>query len=203
MSETFDFSELEGQYTERSLVTEATARATVRKGDYTLDIKQISPRVATEQSPFPGRKGVTLQLACPTPDGKTVTMWQDVSWEVYREINEGGERTLVRPGDDDYDASLKMDKQSRLWAQIEKVYNPDGEMSIPELVKALPGSQIGAFIMEGFVNEAGDMRWPEARQNDFGSYDEWVAKYDAEKAEAANAGYLPKNFISNFHKVKA
>ena len=202
MSQSFDINELESMYTERSMVAEATNRATTRKGDYVATIKAASPRVAEEKSPFPGRRMISLQVTVQNTEGQTVTLFQDVSWELYRELTVAGQRTLVKPGDEGYDHSLKMDKPARLWSQIEKAFNPDGELSIAELVKALPGSTIGVFVMEGFINDSNDMIWPEARPNDFSTYEEYVKEYDAEKATAISQGYQPKNFVSNFHKIK-
>jgi len=202
MNETFDISELEGIYTERSMVVEATQRDTVRKGDYVGDIKQVTPRLASEESPFPGRECWSLQISVRRSDGRTVTLFKDVSHQLYRKTSIAGERVLLRPKDEGYDTSLPMDKPSKLWAQLEGVFNTDGTLTIPEVVKAIAGSQVGVYIMEGFINSDGDIIWPNSRPTDFTSSDAFIAAYDEEKKEAASKGFLPKNYISNFHKVR-
>lgn len=201
--ETFDLSELEAQYTERELVSEATAKATVRKGNYKAVVKSFATRVAGPESPFPGRKMLSLQLGVQDDTGKTITLFQDVSWEVYRELSVAGQRVLVKPGDEGYDNSLKMDKPARMWGMLEKLFNEDGTMSIPEVVRAIVGSQVGIFVMEGFMSADGNqIQWPESRPNDYSSYAEYVKAYDKERTAFASQGLTPKNFISNFHKPK-
>lgn len=202
MTEHLDLSELEGVYTERSMVTEATQRETVRKGDYNATIVKVTTKRASDESPYPNRSIATLQLAVQNGTGKVITKFQDVSWQIYREASVGGERVLMGATHPEYDTSLKLDKPSKLWGQIEKVFNSDATLSIPEVLTACVGSQVGTYIMEGFKNDSGEIKWPQARPNDFGSYELFVKAYDGEKSEAASGGYLPVNYISNFHAVR-
>lgn len=203
MNETFSIDELQDVFTERSMVAEATSRATVRKGAYKVTFRQVVPKVAGEKSPFPGRRLVTLGLDIHIDRDKKTTMFQDVSWELYRETSIGGERVVLKEGDEGYDASLKMDKQARLWSQLEKVFNPDGSLSIPEVVQAIAGSQAESYIMEGFVGPDGGLpQWPQTNQKDYPVTAEYYAAYDAERAEFAKQGLQPRNYLVNFNKVK-
>ena len=200
---TFSLDELDGLYTERSLVAEANARATVRTDNYQATIKQVSPREADEKSPYAGRKTVTLSFAFVDGDGKPGSAMQDVSWEVYRELQVGGERLVLKEGDEGYDTSLKLDKPTRLWAQVEKIFNPNGEFSIPEVLKAAMGSEVEVYIMEGFMPEGGGSpSWIDAKPNQYGTKEDYIIAYDAQRASYAKLGLIPKNFLVSIRKVK-
>lgn len=200
---TFSIDELEGLYTERSLVNEATARATVRTDNYKATIKQASPKVADEKSRYPGRKTVTLGFSYMDSEGRTQSSLQDVSWEAYRELQVAGEQLLLKIGDERYDTSLRLDKPARLWAQIEKIFNPDGQYSIPEVLRAALGSEVEVYIMEGFMQEGGGApSWVDAKPNQYGSKDAYITAYDAQRAAFAKIGLVPKNFLVSIRKIK-
>lgn len=196
MSETFDVSELEGLYTERALVAESTARDTIPKGDYNLEVAKVTPMVASDDSPFPGRKFFNLQLTAKQGD-KSVTLFQRVSPEIRRQVTVGGSLCYLKPTDADYDGSLPLDKPSKLWGQLENVFNRDGSMTIVQTIQAIQGSLVGAYVLEGYAEDTpgGSIEWP-PRQCTKEDYDAW-------KVEMSRRGLIPRNYLSNFHQVKA
>lgn len=202
--ELYSIDDLEAQYTERALVNEATSKETLRKGDYVWTIQKITTRKAGEKSPFPGRRMIALQLVTQVGE-KPFTFFQDVSFELVRQISVAGERVLVTPKDEGYDPTAPMDKPSKLWAMLEKIFNPDGDLSIAEVAKALPGATVGGYMMEGYAipdSPGSPISWVETKPNQYGSPAEFEAAYDAERQKYMKEGKVGRNYLSNFHAVK-
>lgn len=195
MQETFELSELESLYTERAIVNEATKRDTIYKGDYTAQIMRVEPRIASEKSPFPGRKMLNLRLNIPF-NGKSVTIFQEVSFEPRRTLTVGGERLTVKPGDQEYDLSLPLDKPSKLWGHLEAAVNPNGKLTVRQVIEALTGSAINVFMLEGFIDSNGTYHWPEAdpKKN--------LTGYEEQRKAFLSAGYQSKNLVSSFRAAK-
>jgi hypothetical protein len=199
--ETFDITQFEETFTERDMVAEATSKATVRRGNYLATIKTANTRVAGEKSHYPGRYSLVLQVEVQDGTGKTINMFQDVSWELYRELVVAGNRQYVKPGNEGYHNGLKIDKLGRLWSELEKIFNPDGALSIADVREAIVGSEVQVYVIEGLQKDD-DMIWVDAHPKNYGSAEEWAIAYDADKAEKMKEGYIPKNFISKFTKPK-
>lgn len=202
--ELYSLDELESQYTERSLVNEATSKETLRKGDYTWTIQKITTRKAGEKAPFPGRRMIALQLVTQVGD-KPFTFFQDVSFEVYRTVSVAGERVLVSPKDEGYDPTAPMDKPSKLWAMLEKIFNPDGDLSIADVAKALPGATVKGYMMEGFAlpdAKGSPISWVETKPNQYASPEAFEKAYDEERKKYMQEGKVGRNYLSNFHEVK-
>jgi hypothetical protein len=195
MSDTFDLSDLQSQYTERAHVTEATAKETVYKGGYDAVIARIEPRVAGERSPFPGRRMLNLRLAV-QKNGKSVTLFQEVSFDVRRKLSLAGETLSVKPGDKDYDPSLPMDKPSKLWCQLVNIVDKTGRMSDRAVVDALSGTTVNMYVLEGFQDDNNQIAWPEADPS------KDLKAYEAQRSAYIAAGRVPKNYISSFKEPK-
>jgi hypothetical protein len=203
MSDTFDLQELEGLYTSQSIILEATSRPTVPKGDYEVTVMKVTPRLMDSDGDSVQRRGASLQLKAIDPyTNKPVTVFTEVSWEPYRRLVIGGEGRSISMSDPNYDSSLPLDKAAKLWAQIEKVINPDGSMSIVEVLKALQGSQIGAYILEGFISAEGDLVWPDIRENDYPNKQAYLAAYQRKREAMLADGRTGKNYVNNFHALR-
>lgn len=195
MTDVFDIAELEGSYTERAVVNEATKKDTVYKGNYPVKVVKASLQVAPSDSQTPGRRVVNLQVAVPKGD-KQITQFVRISPDVHRKLSIAGEVILVAPTHSDYDASLPLDSQSKLWGHVESVINPTGKLTKADVVRELPGSTMDAYILEGFMFEGGKIEFPSADPR------KDLKAYEAERAALIQHGGISKNFISSFKAVK-
>lgn len=193
--ETFDMSELEDSYTDRAVVNESNKKDTVYKGNYAVTIKKASLQLSPEDSQTPGRKVVNLQVAIQNGE-KVVTQFVRVSPEVYRKLSIGGEMALVNEGAPEYDLSLPLDSQSKLWGHLEAVLNPKGDMSKADVVRELPDTTLNAYILEGFAFENGSMQFPD------GDPSKNKEGYEASRTALLKAGGVARNFFSSFKALK-
>lgn len=195
-AETFDLSLLEGEFTDRAVVNESNKKDTVFKGNYDVTFKKATLQIGDEKSMAPGRKIINLQVSVPNGD-KAVTMFAKVSPEIRRKIAIAGEQGLVAPGQEGYSTALPLDTASKLWGHIESVINPTGELDKATVVKELVGATMTAYILEGFVDEGGNMAFPQTdpKKDEEG--------YKKERAALLQQGRMPKNFFSSFKAVKS
>lgn len=190
--ETFSLDELGDMYTQEAAIDEATRSETIPTGNYEITIRTVNNRIAGEKSPYQGRKMFSLGCEVQREDKKPIRKYGTVSFEMYRERPSGetypdGRPILesLSPDHEDYSAEYPLDKPARQWCQLLKVVDPKGELSIPDQVGALTGSDFRAYIMEGFKVNENKMVF---------------AKGDDERRENLKAGYEPFNFFSNFKK---
>lgn len=190
--QTFDISELFDQYTDKSLAEEATRRDTLLAGSYDGTIKKVDPRLASEKSPFPGRKMLNLQVALVDGTGKKVgSQFVEVSPEEYRvHVVKGEKAQFFKPGTQGYSKELKLDKAYTMWCQLNKVVNVDGKLSIGETVKRAIDHPVNLYITEPFKDEAGT--WYSYKKDDL-----------EERKRLLGEGYTPSNFVNTISKVKS
>lgn len=138
-----------------------------------------------------------LNLRVTVPfQGKSVSLWQEVSFEPRRVLVLAGERMVVKPGDTDYDLSLPLDRPSKLWGQLEASFNANGRLTVSDVIRALPGSAINVFVLEAFTNDNNEMVWPTSNPRTD------MPGYEAERKAFLSKGYTSKNMISSFKAAK-
>lgn len=191
-TQTFDISELFDQYTDKSLQEEATRRDTILAGSYDGTIKKVDPRLASEKSPFPGRKMLNLQVAIVDGTGKKMgSQFVEVSPEEYRQTKVKGEKPkFFKPGSEGYSKEMELDKAFKLWSQLNKVVNPDGKLSIGETVKRSIDHPVNLYVTEPFKDEAGN--WYSYKKDDLD-----------ERKRLLGEGFTPSNFVNTISKVKS
>ena len=194
--ETFNIAELEESYTDRAVVNESNKKDTVYKGNYNVTIKKVTLQVSSDESQTPGRKVVNLQVAIAKGADKVVTQFVRVSPDVFRKFSVGGETTLIGETSPEYDKTLPLDSQSKLWGHIESIMNPKGTMTKAEVVKSLPEATFQAYILEGFADDKGGMAFPD------GDPAKDLKSYEASRNTLMQAGMISKNFFSSFRAVK-
>ncbi|HJS83016.1 MAG TPA: hypothetical protein VJ742_09315 [Nitrososphaera sp.] len=194
--ETFDISALEESYTERAVVNESNKKDTVYKGNYPVTIKKVSLQISPEDTKTAGRKVVNLQVSVPKSKDKSVIQFVRVSPDLYRKITIAGDTFSVNESHPLYDPSLPLDSQSKLWGQLEAIFNPLGKMSKADVVKSLPDSTLDAYILEGFAQEDGGMSFPE------GDPKKDLKAYEASRNALLSQGMVAKNFFSSFKAIK-
>lgn len=186
MSEALDISMFHDMYTEQSLVDEATRPDTVRKGNYNGKVVSVELRPAGEKSPFPGRPMLNYRVSMAAGD-KAVTKFVEVSPIPYRTQTVAGQRTSIAPDDAEYSKEYPLDTASKLWAQLSKIVNPDGKLSVADVIKESVDRTFSFFVSEGFKDDEGKNHY---------------YKDEDERKELVKAGYTPRNYINTISKVK-
>jgi hypothetical protein len=136
--ETFTFDELFDQLPVIEDVVEATRPPTLPTGKYRLKEIKATPKVATERSPYPGRKMAHIQARAYNQEGTPAgTLFFDASWEEYRDESSG-----------------RQDTPYRIWNQIVKAV--DGKaLPVPKVIAELTGGQLDASVQEFYFHEDG------------------------------------------------
>lgn len=189
--ESFDIATLFDETTESTLIAEATRPDTVITGAYPGTIKKIDGRISNgEKSPFPGRKILNCRVELMDDSGKKIaTKFVEVSFEEYREIKLGNGRSeFVKPGDGDYSKDLPLDKRFQRWASIEKAVNPQGTLSIGQVVQRAQQRNWVFYVIEGFTDQEGGLHFYTSPKKD---YD----KAMEERKEMLKEGWTPKNYV--------
>lgn len=133
VSEDLPIQDLYNEYTADSLVTEGTARPTLPTGTYQLTIKRYSARIATERSPWPGRKTAWMNADASFDGVRRGPISFDVSWQV------DGFRT----------STGKLDTPARLWTHLIAALDAKGK-SNGEVLDLATKYPVDASISEVF-----------------------------------------------------
>ena len=179
--EELTMQELFNTFTSAELVKEATARPTLRSGDYFLTAKKVTPRIGDERSPWPGRKTLNIQY--------------QAAKDTEREVSVG---TLFVEADFDVEQANqyrtpggKLDRLSRLWGHIVEALDSKTESVGVTVERILQYPVIGRVseVFKAGVDAAGKNIYKQAKSED-------------ERTEFFKSGFEAFNSVTSIRKVK-
>lgn len=173
MLDTFELDTLADLPVDPSIVREANAFRTLPTGAYDVTCDKIDLQVASEKSPWPGRKMFRLQVSATqrvqnSDNPRKGKIFFDVSHDVRR--NDTG----------------KLDAASRLWGQAVKTFGME-DKTVLEVVDAIQKYPFGMFVTEAFKKPEGGYLYPRS---------------DSERTDAEKSGATPVNFVQSISKAR-
>lgn len=178
MAEELTMQELFNTYTNPELVKEATSRPTIRGGDYLLTAKKVTPRVADERSPWPGRKTLNVQYQAEKDGASVGTLFAEFDFD-----KEQAEKHRTKTG--------RLDVPARLWGHVVEAMDA-GEKSVGETIERILAYPVIGRVQETFVTGT----------DDGGNNVYKNPKSEEERADFLRKGFDAFNKISSIRKVQ-
>lgn len=175
MTETRELSleDLYGQFTSDEHVKDSFERRTVPTGAYNFQATKANARELGDNTPWPGRKMITLNGPL-SLDGQTKgRLLFDVDYIGTKDTREG--------------RTDKLDQQSQLWGQLVVALDARNKSAgeIMEMTKSYP---INIYVVESFKTPE---KWETIKMGD-----------EARRAELRKAGYEARNFPRSISRAR-
>ena len=161
-------------YTSKEQIKDSYEKRTVPTGRYTFFANKAEGRVATDTSPWPGRKMGSFFGQLKDEEGKRKgSVGFDASWEVQHYSDRNGHK--------------RQDAPSSLWGQLTVALGME-EAPVGKVIEA-----VGKYPLNVYVNEA--FKNPETNK--------WVnASTVDERNDMRKKGWDSRNFVRSIGKMK-
>lgn len=173
-NEILSLEDLYNSYTSKEQIKDSFERRTVPTGRYTFSASKAEARVASDLSPWPGRKQASFFGAVKDDAGKRIgSVGFDASWEVMHFSDKNGHK--------------RQDAQSSLWGQLVTALDMQAE-SVAAVIQAAGKYPLSVYVTEAFKN-------PETNRYE-------TATTPEDRVRLRKNGWESRNFVRSISKMK-